>query len=404
MGKALNFPGATLVAVAVIVSLGGLTGCGKEETATVGPPEVLVTEATTRDVPVYREWIGTIDGSENAEIRARVTGYLMRRDYEEGSLVKKGQLLFEIDPRPFEAALAQAKSNLEQAKAAALAAEADKERNDKLFAQKVISEQEHTNKTQLNEASQAKVQALQAAVEEAQLNLNFCKITAPVDGIVGISKAQVGDLVGTGNNVVLTSISTLDPAKLVFPVSEADYLGASKRVQETLNKPFAERPESIELILADGSIFPNKGRVLSVDRQAQALTGTILVTALVRNPGNLLRPGFFARARIVAETLKDAVVVPQRAVSEVQGAYQLGVVDADGKEEIRPLKVGRRMGTDWVITSGLKPGEKVIVEGLQKIKSGAAVVAKPWTPASEKTADSSAEQPVAKTESKPENK
>jgi len=313
-------------------------------------------------------------------------------------------LLFEIDPRPFEAALAQAKSQLEQAKAAALAAAADKERNDKLFAQKVISEQEHTNKTQLNEASQAKVQALQAAVEEAQLNLNFCKITAPVDGIVGISKAQVGDLVGTGNNVVLTSISTLDPAKLVFPVSEADYLGASKRVQETLNKPLAERPESVELILADGSIFPNKGRVLSVDRQAQALTGTILVTALVRNPGNLLRPGFFARARIVAETLKDAVVVPQRAVSEVQGAYQLGVVDADGKAEIRPVKVGPRIGTDWVITSGLKPGEKVIVEGLQKIKSGAAVVAKPWTPASEKTADSSAEQPVAKTESKPENK
>lgn len=404
MGKVINFFGANFLAIVVITAISALTGCGKEESATVGPPEVLVTEATTRDVPVYREWIGTIDGSENAEIRARVTGYLMKRDYEEGSLVKKGQLLFEIDPRPFEAALAQAKSNLEQAKAAALAAAADKERNDKLFAQKVISEQEHTNKTQLNEASQAKVQALEAAVEEAQLNFNFCKITAPVDGIVGISKAQVGDLVGTGNNVVLTSISTLDPAKLVFPVSEADYLGASKRVQETLNKPFAERPDSIELILADGSIFPKKGRVLSVDRQAQALTGTILVTALVGNPGSLLRPGFFARARIIAETLKDAVVVPQRAVSEVQGAYQLGVVGADGKAEIRPVKVGPRIGTDWVITSGLKPGEKVIVEGLQKIRSGAAVVAKPWTPASEKTATSSAEQPVAKAESKSESK
>jgi RND family efflux transporter MFP subunit len=404
MGKALDFLGATFLAVVVIAVGSAPTGCSKKETAAVGPPEVLVTEATTRDVPVYREWIGTIDGSENAEIRARVTGYLMKRDYEEGSLVKKGQLLFEIDPRPFEAALAQAKSELEQAKAAALAAAADKERNDKLFAQKVISEQEHTNKTQLNEASQAKVQALEAAVEEAQLNLNFCKITAPVDGIVGISKAQVGDLVGTGNNVLLTSISTLDPAKIVFPVSEADYLGASQRVQETLNKPFTQRSESIELILADGSTFPNKGKVLSVDRQVQALTGTILVTALVRNPGSLLRPGFFARARIIAETLKDAVVVPQRAVSEVQGTYQLGVVGADGKAEIRPVKVGPRIGTDWVITSGLKPGEKVIVEGLQKIRSGAPVVAKPWTPASEKTAASSAEQPVAKAESKPESK
>jgi len=402
MGKAVNFLGATLLAGVVIAAIIALTGCGKEETAIVGPPEVLVTEATTRDVPVYREWIGTIDGSENAEIRARVTGYLMRRAYEEGSLVKKGQLLFEIDPRPFEAALAQAKSNLEQAKAAALAAAADRERSDKLFAQKVISEQEHTNKTQLNEASQAKVQALEAAVEEAQLNLNFCKITAPVDGIVGISKAQVGDLVGSGNNVVLTSISTLDPAKIVFPVSEADYLGASKRVQETLNKPFDQRPESIELILADGSTFPYKGKVLSVDRQVQALTGTILVTALVRNPGSLLRPGFFARARIVADTLKDAVVVPQRAVSEVQGAYQLGVVGADGKAEIRPVKVGPRIGTDWVITSGLKPGEKVIVEGLQKIKSGSAVVAKPWAPPSEKSADDkSMEQPVAKAEGQP---
>jgi membrane fusion protein (multidrug efflux system) len=397
MGKALNFLGATLLAVVVIAVISALTGCGKEETATVGPPEVLVTEATTREVPVYREWIGTLDGSENAEIRARVTGYLMKRDYQEGSLVKKGQLLFEIDPRPFEAALAQAKSQLEQGKAAALAAAADSERSDKLFAQKVISEQEHTNKTQLNEASMAKVQALEAAVEEAQLNLNFCKITAPVDGIVGIAKAQVGDLVGTGNNVLLTSISTLDPIKIVFPVSESDYLAATQRVQDTLNKPFDQRPESIELILADGSTFPNKGKLLSVDRQVQASTGTILVTALVRNPGSVLRPGFFARARIIAQTLKDAVVVPQRAVSEVQGSYQLGIVNADGKAEIRPVKVGARVGTDWVITSGLKPGEKVIVEGLQKIKSGVPVIAKPWTPPADKNVAANSEtQPAAK--------
>ena len=373
---------ATVIAIAAI---DGLNGCGKKDAAVpLPPPEVLITDAAARDVPVYREWIGTIDGSENAEIRARVTGYLIKRSYQEGTFVKKGDLLFEIDPRPFEAALAQAKSQLEQGKAAALAAAADKERSDKLFAQKVISEQEHTNKTQMNEASVAQVQALQAAVDEAQLNLNFCKITAPVDGIAGVSKAQVGDLVGTGTNVVLTSVSTLDPAKILFPVSEADYLTANQRAQETLSKPFDQRPETTELILADGSIFPYKAKLLSLDRQVQSSTGTILVTALVRNPGNVLRPGFFARARIVAQILQGAVVVPQRAVSEVQGSYQLGIVGPDGKAEIRPVKVGPRTGSDWVIASGVKAGEKVVVEGLQKIKTGAPVVAKPWTPPTNK--------------------
>jgi len=378
--------GCSLIILPVAIT-SVLTGCGKKEVAPAAPPEVLVAEAATRDVPVYREWIGTIDGSENAEIRARVTGYLISRDYDEGSLVKKGTLLFEIDPRPSEAALAQAKSQLEQGKAIKLAAIAERERSDKLFSQKVISEQEHTNKTQLAEANIAKVDALQAAVDDAELNLNYCKVTAPVDGIVGIAKAQVGDLVGTGGNVVLTNISTLDPAKVLFPISEADYLAANQRVQETLNKPIDQRPESIELILADGSIFPQKARLQSVDRQVQASTGTILVTALVKNPGCLLRPGFYARARIVAQVLKDAVIVPQRAVSEVQGAYQLGVIGADGKAEIRPVKVGARTGSDWVITSGLQPGEKVVVEGLQKIRSGVQVVAKPWTPPSEKSED-----------------
>jgi RND family efflux transporter MFP subunit len=393
--------GVSFFALLAVVVSSGFTGCGKKETVSVGPPEVLVTEAKTRDVPVYREWIGTIDGSENAEIRARVTGYLIKRDYHEGSLVKKGDLLFEIDPRPFQAALEQAKSQLEQAKAAALAAMAEKQRSDKLFAQKVISEQEHTNKTQLNEASQANVQALEASVEQAQLNLNFCKVTSPVEGIAGIAKAQVGDLVGTGSNVILTSVSTLDPAKIVCPISETDYLTANQRIQETLNKPFDQRPESIELILADGSIFPYKGRLLSVDRQVQASTGTILVTALVRNPGSVLRPGFYARARVVAQILKNAVVVPQRAVYEVQGAYQLGIIGADGKAEIRPVKVGARTGTDWVIASGLKPGEKVVVEGLQKIKSGMPVTAKPWTPPAEEATEGAA---AAQSEPKPETK
>jgi membrane fusion protein, multidrug efflux system len=370
----------------------GLSACGGEKAAPPAPPEVLVTDAVARDVPVYRDWIGTLDGSENAEIRARVNGHLIKRSYQEGTLVKKGDVLFEIDPRPSEAALAEAKSQLAQAKAAQVASQAEADRSKELFEKRAISEKEYINKTQLNESSLSKIGALEAGVEEAQLNLNYCKVTSPVEGIAGIAKAQVGDLVGPQNNSVLTSVSTLDPLKVLFPISESDYLAATQRVQETLSKPFEQRPDSIELILADGSIFPHKARLLSVDMQVQASTGTILVTALLPNPGSVLRPGFFARARVVATTLKDAVIVPQRAVSEVQGSYQLGIIGTDGKAELRPVKVGARIGSDWVISSGLKTGEKVVVEGLQKLKAGAPVNAKPWTPPSEKTV--AASEPV----------
>jgi membrane fusion protein (multidrug efflux system) len=381
----------------LLAAAAGLVDCKKEEVAAPAPPEVLVIEAAVKDVPVYREWIGTIDGSENAEIRAKVQGYLIKRDYDEGALVKKGTPLFEIDPRTFEAAVAEAKSQLEQAKAGKLAAIAERERSDQLFSKHVISEQEHTNKTQLAEANIAKVGALEANESQAELNLGFCHVTAPVDGIVGIAKAQVGDLVGSGNNTVLTNISTLDPAKIMFPVSEADYLAAYKRAEQVLAKPQSERPKNIDLVLADGSTFEKKAQLLAIDRQVQASTGTILVTALVENPGCVLRPGFYARARIVANVLKDAVVVPQRAVSEVQGSYQIALVGADGKAEIRPVKVGTRAGTDWVISSGLKPGEKVVVEGLQKIKTGAPVVAKPWTPPPDQTvAANESSEPASK--------
>jgi membrane fusion protein (multidrug efflux system) len=360
--------------------------CKKEEAIrALPPPDVLVIDAATRDVPVYREWIGTLDGSENAEIRARVTGYLFKRDYQEGALVKKGDVLFEIDPRPFEAALAEAKSQLVQAQAVQLASQAEAERSQQLFDKLVISEKEHTNKIQLNQANVAKVEALKANLQQAQLDLNFCKVTSPVEGIAGIAQAQVGDLVGTPNSAVLTSVSTLDPIKIVFPVSEAEYLAAANRLQENLAIPLDQRREGIELILADGKTLPNKARVLSVDRQVNVSTGTILVTAILKNPGSVLRPGLFARARVIASTLEDAVVVPQRAVTEIQGSYQLAVVGADGKAEIRPVQVGPRVGTDWVITSGLKPGEKVIVEGIQKVKAGTQVAAKPWTPPAERS-------------------
>ena len=377
----------TLGLVALAIGVLIFPACKREEAPkALPPPDVLVIDAATRDVPVYREWVGTLDGSENAEIRARVTGYLLRRDYQEGALVKKDGLLFEIDPRPFAAALAEAKSQLDQGKAMQLASQAEFERSKELFDKKVISAQEFTNKTQLKESSAAKVEALKANVEQAQLNLNFCRITSPVEGIAGISRAQVGDLVGTANSTVLTSVSTLDPIKIVFPISEAEYLAAADRIQEGIAKPLDQRQEFIELILADGKAFPNKARPLSVDRQVNASTGTILFTAVLKNPGSVLRPGLFARARVIANTLDDAVVVPQRAVMEIQGSYQLAVVGADGKAEIRPVQVGPRVGTDWVITSGLKAGEKVIVEGIQKVKSGMPVAAKPWTPPAERSA------------------
>jgi len=343
-------------------------------------PEVLVMEAATRDVPVTREWIGTLDGSENADIRARVTGHLLKRNYQEGSLVKKGDVLFEIDARPFDAALAEAKSQLNQAKAMQLASQAEADRSKQLFDKKVIAENEYTNKAQLNESNLAKVKALEAAVEQAQLNVEFCKVVSPVAGIAGIAKAQVGDLVGGPSASVLTSVSTLNPLKIVFPVSEEEYMEVSERVQENMAGPLDDRPETIELILAGGKTFPHKARLFSVDRQVNQSTGTILVTAMLQNPGSILRPGQFARAKVVAQTLPAAVVVPQRALSEVQGSYQIGVVGPDGKAEIRAVQTGPRSGKDWVITSGLKAGEKVVVEGFQKIKNGIPVAAKPWQP------------------------
>lgn len=348
-------------------------------------------DAGSRDVPVYREWIGTLDGSENAEIRARVTGYLIKRNYQEGTLVKKGDVLFEIDPRPFEAELAQSKQQLEQGKAVQLASQAEADRNKELYDKKVISEKEFTNKVQNNEANLAKVRALEAVVEQAQLNLGYCKVTAPVDGIAGIAKAQVGDLVGSASSAVLTSVSSLDPIKIVFPISEVEYLAAAEKLQESLARPLAERQEMIELVLADGKPFANKARLLSVDRQINAATGTILVTALAANPGSILRPGLFARARVVGKTLAGAVVVPQRAVLEIQGSYQVGVIGADGKAEVRPVQVGPRTGSEWVIAAGLKPGEKIVVEGLQKIRNGVPVVAKPWTPAAAPVAPAAAQ-------------
>jgi membrane fusion protein (multidrug efflux system) len=266
---------AKALALAFIISV---PGCGKKvaETGPQAPPEVLVTQVISGDVPVIREWVGTLDGSENADIRARVTGYLQKRDYQEGSYVKEGDLLFEIDPRPFEAALAQAKSELDQVQATQAATQADFERSQELYNKTVISVQEYENKRQLNQAQVAKAEALQAAAQTAQLNLDYTRIAAPVDGIAGLSKANIGDLVGTGSEVTLTTVSKIDPIRLYFPINEQDYKKHAIALQKGMQRPESEREATVELVFADGTVYPEQEKFSFVDRQVDPTTGTIL--------------------------------------------------------------------------------------------------------------------------------
>src|SRR5258708_23130605 len=378
---------AKALALAIIINV---LGCEKKvaETGPQAPPEVLVTQVISGDVPVIREWVGTLDGEENAEIRARVTGYLQKRDYQEGSYVKEGDLLVEIDPRPFEAALDEAKSQLDQAKAIQLATEADFERSQELFDKKVISVQEFENKKQLNQANVAKVGALEAAVQTAQLNLDFTKITAPLDGIAGLAKAQIGDLVGTGSTSSLTTVSKIDPIRLYFPLSEKDYKEHAHGLRGAMQKPYSERQETIEMVFADGSVYPQKGRVSFVERQVDPTTGTILVAPSVPSPEHTLRPGQFAKARATIDKIVGALVVPERALVELQGNYQIGVVGEDNKAEIRPIKIGPRFNRQVVVTEGLKEGEKVIVEGIQKVRPGMVLTPKPYQEPKADTPDS----------------
>ncbi|HEY2423826.1 MAG TPA: efflux RND transporter periplasmic adaptor subunit [Chthoniobacterales bacterium] len=364
-----------------IAFLLGLTSCEKktEHAEAPPPPEVLVTDVVKADVPIVEQWVGTLNGSDNADIRARVTGYLLKRNYQEGSFVKEGDLLFEIDPRPFEAALAQAKSDLAQAQAIQAATEADFQRSQELFDKKVISVQEYENKRQLNQANVAKVGALEAALQTAQLNLDFTKINAPFDGIAGISQAQIGDLVGPqGSTTTLTTESKVDPIRLYFPISERDYREHSNLLRDAMSKPESERQAVIEMLFPDGTVYPQKGIFSFINRQVDPTTGTILIAVNFPNPDRTLRPGQFAVARAAIENIPGALIVPERALVDLQGNYQLGVVGADNKAEIRPVKIGPRYNRQVVITEGLKDGEKVIVEGMQKVRPGMVLSPKPY--------------------------
>jgi RND family efflux transporter MFP subunit len=364
-------------AVPVVIAF---ASCQKPaSTASSGPPEVLVTEVVQKEVPMIRQWVGTLNGSENADVRARTTGYLQKRAYEEGGYVKQGDLLFEIDPRPFVAALDQAKSQLQEAQATLLGVELDAKRAKELFQGKVISEQEYTNKTQDYQTKLAAVAAAQAAVESAQLNLDYTKVVSPLDGIAGQAQAQIGDLVGSGSNTVLTTVSQIEPIRCYFPISEQTYWEFADLLKKAMAVPEAERPERVEMILPNGSVYSHKGKFDFVDRQVDPKTGTIQIAVSFPNPELTLRPGQYATARAEIGSIPNALLIPQQAVSQLQGGNQVAVVSADGKAEIRAIKVGPTFGQMIVVTDGLKAGEKVIVEGFQKVRQGTQVLAKPYT-------------------------
>lgn len=346
------------------------TGCAKEEEAAPQAPEVDVVDVVQKDVPVYSEWVGTTDGLVNATIRAQVTGYLIKQNYKEGDLVNKGQVLFEIDPRPFQATLDQSKGELGLQQARWDTAKANLKRIRPLAEQNAVSKRDLDNAVGSEQATHAAVLSAQAAVEKAKLDLGFTRITSPLDGIAGIAKAQIGDLVGPGQIDELTTVSTVDPIKAYVPISEQEYIKA-------MQKGSAEKQKiALELILADGSTYPHKGEIAFADRQVDVKTGTIRVATIFPNPGNLLRPGQFARIKAATSIRNGALLVPQRAVTEQQGSYQVAVVSADNKVSIRPVKVAERIGSLWIITEGLKPGERVVAEGIQKVREGMLVVSK----------------------------
>jgi membrane fusion protein (multidrug efflux system) len=354
-------------------------------------PDVEVVQVEQKDVPIYGEWIGTLDGFTNADVKAQVTGYLMRQGYQEGAFVRKGQLLFEIDPRPFQAALDQAQGQLAQATAALANAEAvqgrtelDVNRYTPLAKEQAASQQDLDNAVQNNLAAKAtvatakaQIKSAEAAVETAKINLDFTRLIAPIEGIAGQAQLQVGALVNPGS-VAVTSVSTVDPIKVYFTVGEPQYLEWRRRFPTETTRQAADKNLRLELILADGSTYPHEGTFYFADRQVNESTGAIRIAGLFSNPANILRPGGYGKVRAVIRTQQDALLVPQRSVSELQGGYQVAVVDDQNKVNIRTVQVGDRVGNQWVIAEGLKPGERVVAEGIQKVRPGMPVNPKPF--------------------------
>jgi membrane fusion protein, multidrug efflux system len=386
--------------VAAILGVAVSRSAAKPSTQTPSSPVVEVAPVEQRDVPIYGEWIGTLTGQVNADVKAQATGYLLTRNYKEGSFVRKGQILFEIDPRPFQAALDQARGQLAQAQAQLAQDEAqlstaeanqlksqlNVEKYEPLAKVDAVSKQDFDNATQTDLANKAQVKAAEAAiasakaqitageaaVETASINLSFTRIISPIDGIAGIAQAQVGDLVSTSSGP-LTTVSTLDPIRDYFTVSEQEYLALEKR----FSNPDKDHWK-LQLILADGTAYPQQGEFYFADRQVNANTGAIQLAALFPNPGNVLRPGQYGKIRAMIREQQNATLIPQAAVNEQQGSYLVAVVDKGNRVSMRPVQVGQRTDTMWVIHSGLNPGERVVVEGQQSLRPGMTVQTKPF--------------------------
>ena len=368
--------------------------CSKKEAPPPPPPEVLVAEVVQKDVPIYIELVGSTLGSEDVEIRSRVEGYLVSINFTEGSLVRKGQLLYKIDPQPFLVAIDQAKANLATAQAGLEKTNNDVARYKPLFEKQAVSKQELDNALSAQEAALAQVDARKAAVAQAQLDLGYTNIASPVDGVIGTTQKKVGSLVGRGETV-LNTVSQLNPILFRCAIAEAEYLRLARRGADrdkSLEKKFG-----VELILADGTVFPHKGRLDAIERAVDPTTGTLTGQFRFPNPEDILRPGQYGKARLVTDVKEGAVLVPQLAVQEIQGLYSVMVVKPDATVEQRMVKAGERVGNLWIIDSGVKPGEKVIVEGLQKVKPGVKVAAKLVKTEQEGSTEQSTSVPETKT-------
>ncbi len=354
-------------------------------------PDVLVLTVQPETVRIQDEFLGKLDGSTNIEIRARIQGYLTQVHVREGEVVNKGELLFQIDLRPLEAAVEQARSELARAEAAAGRSKLELERQQKMLAEKATSQRDYDNAQQANLANLASVAAAKAALQQAELNLEYGTMNAPVTGIVGKTHYGVGDIVGQKNlGEELTTVSVVDPIKVIVPLPESDYLRFAEALNKAMALSFEQRPENMDLILSDGSIHPHKGRFFSASREVDPKTGTFNLTCAFPNPGNVLRPGQFARVRSTIQTLTDALVIPQRAVIETQGVRQVAVVQPDDIVALRRVKTGAQIGSGWVVEAGLAAGERVVVEGLQKVAAGQKVAPKPYSPPASPAAMSSA--------------
>ena len=362
----------TLVLVAAAVTaIGPTAACKKEAPPVPPPPVVAVAPVIQKDVPIYEDWLGTLDGFVNAQIRPQVEGYLLKQSYKEGTFVRAGDVLFEIDPRTFQAAYDQAKGNLAQYQATLENAKVTVARYKPLAAEKAISQQELDNAETSQRTAQANVEATQAALEKAQLNLSWTKVLSPIDGISGIAKAQVGDLINP--QTVMTTVSQVNPIKVYFNPSEMQYMAWVAKhgpINKTIESGAGLEEGPLQLILADGSVYGHRGKPFLAGREVDVKTGTIQLAGIFPNPENILRPGQYGKVRVAVETLKNALLIPQRAINELQGVFQVGVVGPDNKVEIKAVQTGPRVGSFWVVEKGLAAGDRIIVEGLQKVRPG----------------------------------